>query len=97
VTLAYIEREVTSIFKLKDKSRPGGGSSDILPSSKNPVALMATFYAQKQLFQSCGKFQGNQSLYPTSKPKAAEGRYRIPASAWKAMSEAEQQEAVKVI
>ena len=93
VTFAYIEREVTSI--LKDKSRPGGISADIL--REDPVASMATFYAQKRSFQPRGKFQGNQSRSPISKPKAAEGRYRIPATAWKAMSEAERQEAVKVM
>jgi hypothetical protein len=93
VTLAYIEREVSS--NLKDKSRPGGISSDIL--CEDPVASMATFYVQKPLFQPRGKFQGNQSRSPISKPKATEGRYRIPASAWKAMSEAERQEAVKVM
>ncbi len=87
VTFTSTKREVTSI--LNDKSRPGGISFDIL--REDPVASMATvtFYAQKELFQPRGGFQGNQSCSPISKPKAAKGRFRIPASAWKAMSEAE--------
>ncbi len=48
--------------------------------SKDPIALVATFYTQKKRFQPRGKFASGQSRSPISNPTY--GKHRIPKSAW---------------
>jgi hypothetical protein len=96
VTFAYIEREVTSILSDREKSKTSKVAAEISHDSEDPVASVATFYTQKKKFQSRGgKFTAGQSRSPISKP--TNGKYRIPKSAWQAMSEEERQDALKVM
>ena len=93
VTFAYIEREVTSILADKEKSKASKATAEI--SQEDPIASVATFFTQKKRFQPRGKFTSNQTRSPISKPTG--GNYRIPKSAWQAMSEDERQKALKVM
>ena len=95
VTFAYLEREVTSILADREKNKTNKVAAEISQDSEDPIASVATFYTQKKRFQPRGKFNAGQSRSPISKP--TNGKYRIPKSAWQAMSEEERQDALKVM
>ena len=94
VTFAYIECEVTSILADREKSK-ANKVAEISHDSEDQVASVATFYTQKKKFQPRGKFTAGQSRSPIAKPTG--DKYRIPRSAWQAMSEEERQDALKVM
>jgi hypothetical protein len=69
-------------------------ASEISQDSEDPIASVATLYIQKKSSTTRKVYLGSISFIHI---KPTGGEYRIPKSAWQAMSEDERQDTLNVI